>query len=48
VRDVLNLRPAPEFEAWLLRMGIIDGTGRVQPKLAGGEAARLLDFAERR
>jgi ethanolamine ammonia-lyase large subunit len=47
VREVLNLRPAPEFEAWLLRMGIIDATGRVQPKLAGGEAARLLDFAGR-
>jgi ethanolamine ammonia-lyase large subunit len=24
VRSVLKLRPAPEFEAWLLRMGISD------------------------
>ncbi|MBU1822761.1 MAG: ethanolamine ammonia-lyase subunit EutB, partial [Bacteroidetes bacterium] len=24
LRDVLGLRPAPEFEAWLLRTGIFD------------------------
>ncbi len=47
VREALNLRPAPEFDAWLLRMGILDERGRVQPKLAGGEAARLLDFASK-
>jgi ethanolamine ammonia-lyase large subunit len=40
-RAVLGLRPAPEFEAWLLRMGIMDGTGRVRPRLEGG-AAKLL------
>ena len=45
VREALNLRPAPEFEAWLLRMGILDVDGRVSPRLASGEAARLLDFA---
>jgi ethanolamine ammonia-lyase large subunit len=45
VRETLDLRPAPEFEAWLLRMGIMDASGRVQPKLAGSAAARLLDFA---
>ncbi|HEX4304200.1 MAG TPA: ethanolamine ammonia-lyase subunit EutB [Rhizomicrobium sp.] len=45
VREALNLRPAPEFEAWLLRMGILDSNGRVQPKLAGHEAGRLLDLA---
>src|SRR5436853_4003185 len=33
VREALNLRPAPEFEAWLMRMGIMDAGGRVQPKL---------------
>jgi len=38
VRRVLGLRPAPEFEAWLGRMGILDGDGRLQP----GAAPRLL------
>jgi len=40
-RAVLGLRPAPEFEAWLLKMGILDDRGRVRPKLEGG-AAKLL------
>ena len=38
VRRVLGLRPAPEFEAWLERMGILDGDGRLQ----SGGAPRLL------
>lgn len=38
VRQVLGLRPAPEFEAWLERMGVIDGGGR----LAAGASPRLL------
>jgi ethanolamine ammonia-lyase large subunit len=29
VRDVLGLRPAPEFESWLGEMGIFDGTNRL-------------------
>ncbi|SPD66467.1 ethanolamine ammonia-lyase, large subunit, heavy chain (plasmid) [Cupriavidus taiwanensis] len=29
LREVLGLRPAPEFEAWLQRMGIADGAGRL-------------------
>ncbi len=45
VREALNLKPAPEFEAWLARMGILGADGRIAPQLAGGEAARLLDFA---
>jgi ethanolamine ammonia-lyase large subunit len=45
VRGVLNLRPAPEFEAWLMRMGIMDDNARVRPRLAGTGAQRLLDFA---
>ncbi len=40
-RSVLGLRPAPEFEAWLMKMGIMDGAGRVRPRLDGG-AAKLL------
>jgi ethanolamine ammonia-lyase large subunit len=30
VRSVLGLRPAPEFEAWLERMDLIDDEGRVR------------------
>jgi ethanolamine ammonia-lyase large subunit len=30
VRSVLGLRPAPEFEAWLERMDLIDDQGRVR------------------
>lgn len=29
LRQVLGLRPAPEFEAWLTRMGIFDGQNRL-------------------
>lgn len=36
VRKALNLRPAPEFEAWLVRMGMADGEGHVLP----GDPAR--------
>jgi ethanolamine ammonia-lyase large subunit len=30
-RQVLGLRPAPEFEAWLGRVGLLDEAGRVRP-----------------
>ena len=43
VRDALKLRPAPEFEAWLMRTGIMDERARIRPRLAGTEARRLLD-----
>ncbi|MGW6422627.1 ethanolamine ammonia-lyase subunit EutB [Nocardia sp. NPDC055053] len=29
-RQVLNLRPAPEFEAWLSRLGMLDANGRIR------------------
>ena len=38
-----GLRPAPEFEQWLLRMGILRSDGRIG--IAGGEAAKFIDFA---
>ena len=41
VRRLLGLRPAPEFEGWLERMGIMDRTGRLVP----GAAPRLLGGA---
>ena len=31
VRGVLGLRPAPEFEAWLESMGMLDRAGQVRP-----------------
>lgn len=31
VRQLLNLRPAPEFEAWLHEIGVVDSTMRLQP-----------------
>ena len=31
LRHLLNRRPAPEFEAWLARMGLLDEHGRVPP-----------------
>ncbi|GAC54765.1 ethanolamine ammonia-lyase subunit EutB [Gordonia amicalis] len=31
VRQALGLRPAPEFEAWLARLGMCDADGRIRP-----------------
>ena len=38
LRQVLGLRPAPEFEAWLAQQGIFDARGQLLP----ASAARLL------
>ena len=43
LRQVLGLRPAPEFEAWLESMGIVRGGTRLQPALADH---RLLALAQ--
>ena len=42
VRGVLGLRPAPEFEAWLAGMEMIDARGQVT---APAPSAALLDYA---
>ena len=42
VREVLGLRRAPEFEAWLARIGLTDGTGSLLP---GDGGLRLLEAA---
>ncbi|WP_119679949.1 ethanolamine ammonia-lyase subunit EutB [Indioceanicola profundi] len=42
VRSVLGLKPAPEFEAWLAQMGVMDPAGRMRPQLADSGAARLI------
>ena len=42
LRRVLGKRPAPEFEAWLERMGIVDARGNlVTPERSGSLAAPL-------
>ncbi|THD54864.1 ethanolamine ammonia-lyase subunit EutB [Phenylobacterium sp.] len=41
IRDVLGLMPAPEFEAWLAKVGLLDDAGRVVE--AGGAQQRLLE-----
>jgi len=43
LRQVLGLRRAPEFEAWLVRMGLADEAGRLLPPRPGN---RLLSAAE--
>ncbi len=47
--DIVSLRhsfgrpPAPEFEAWLYRMGLFDDEGRLAPQ-ASAVARRLIDY----
>jgi ethanolamine ammonia-lyase large subunit len=41
-RQVLGLRPAPEFEAWLARMDLLDDAGRVRSLTPDAPAARAL------
>ncbi|MBF4162404.1 ethanolamine ammonia-lyase subunit EutB [Nocardioides acrostichi] len=42
VRHTLGLRPAPEFEAWLERVGLLAGDGRIASVDAGSSALRQL------
>jgi ethanolamine ammonia-lyase large subunit len=45
-RQVLGLRPTPQFEAWLGAMGLMDETGAmIAPDLAGGISGLLEAFA---
>ena len=55
MRDLFGRRPAPEFEAWLARQGLIDGADRIRPRslpgrfralLAQHPETRALDFAK--
>ncbi len=43
VRDVLGLRPAPEFEAWLQDMEIMDEAHRIRTLEGADRGARLLE-----
>ncbi len=42
LRQVLGLRPAPEFEAWLAQMGIADERGRMRNLVSNEFSQRLL------
>ena len=46
-RQVLDLRPAPEFEAWLARMDLLGADGRVRELAPDAPAARALLAAAR-
>jgi ethanolamine ammonia-lyase large subunit len=46
-RQVLDLRPAPEFEAWLQRMDLVDDAGRVRELAPDAPQARALLAAVR-
>ena len=42
LRHLLERRPAPEFEAWLTRIGLLDGRGRLPPPSPGAAGVRRL------
>jgi ethanolamine ammonia-lyase large subunit len=47
VRQVLGLRPAPEFEAWLAQQGIFDAKGQLLPASAATKMLGQLPAALR-
>ena len=47
LRQVLGLRPAPEFEAWLLRQGVFDAQGQLLPASSGAKLLRNMPLALR-
>jgi ethanolamine ammonia-lyase large subunit len=42
MRDLYGKRPAPEFEAWLLRQGLMDRANRIRPTALPGRFRALL------
>ncbi|MFC4278020.1 ethanolamine ammonia-lyase subunit EutB [Achromobacter aloeverae] len=42
MRELLGRRPAPEFEAWLVKQGLCDGKGRIRPASLPPAFAALL------
>ena len=42
MRELLGRRPAPEFEAWLAKHGVLDPAGRVRPDALPGRFQALL------
>ena len=42
MRDLFGRRPAPEFEAWLARQGLIDEAARIRPRTVPARFRALL------
>jgi ethanolamine ammonia-lyase large subunit len=42
MRDLFGRRPAPEFEDWLARAGLIDKAGRIRPSALPVQLQALL------
>jgi ethanolamine ammonia-lyase large subunit len=42
MRDLLGRRPAPEFEAWLSHLGLMDAAERIRPRTMPGRFRALL------
>ncbi len=42
MRDLFGRRPAPEFEAWLARQGLIDAAEKIRPRSVPGKFQALL------
>ncbi len=42
MRDLFGRRPAPEFEAWLARQGLLDAAERIRPRALPGKFRALL------
>ncbi len=42
MRELLGRRPAPEFEAWLARQGLVDAERRIRPQTVPGALRALL------
>jgi ethanolamine ammonia-lyase large subunit len=42
MRDLLGRRPAPEFETWLERQGLMDAANRIRPRSMPGRFRALL------
>ena len=49
LRQALGLKPAPEFEAWLMRLGVLGADGRIRDQVHVRQASeRLLSLAGER
>jgi ethanolamine ammonia-lyase large subunit len=42
MRDLFGRRPAPEFETWLQRQGLIDTVGRIRPRVMPAQFRAML------
>jgi ethanolamine ammonia-lyase large subunit len=42
LRSLLDLQPAPEFQAWLVHMGVLDDRGRLEPAATANALLRQL------